>query len=208
MSFNMTTLAVVLALLVVAGTGWKMSSRSAYESAGFQLVSKQGAFEIRDYPALPMAVTDMAFAKSAGNGSFQRLFRYISGSNNRRQKIAMTTPVFMDPEQGDASGQMSFVLPAGLSPTGGPEPTEPRVRLAKRPAGRFAVLRFSGRITEQSTGEMESRLRHWMADNGLIPEGPAGFAGYDPPWIPGVFRLNEVLIRITADHGQTATGLR
>ena len=35
-----------------------------------------------------------------------------------------------------------------------------------------------------------------MEDNGLIGHDDAEFAGYDPPWTPGPFRRNEVLIRL------------
>ena len=42
----------------------------------------------------------------------------------------------------------------------------------------------------------ERELRAWMAENKLVAEGDAEYAGYDPPWTPGPFRRNEVLIRV------------
>jgi len=35
-----------------------------------------------------------------------------------------------------------------------------------------------------------------MSEQGLVADGDAEVAGYDPPWTPGPFRRNEVLIRI------------
>jgi hypothetical protein len=35
-----------------------------------------------------------------------------------------------------------------------------------------------------------------MNDKGLTGDGDAEFAGYDPPWTPGPFRRNEILIRL------------
>nr|WP_298869380.1 heme-binding protein [uncultured Gimesia sp.] len=35
-----------------------------------------------------------------------------------------------------------------------------------------------------------------MSRKKLIRDGAAECAGYDPPWTPGPFRRNEVLVRI------------
>ena len=44
--------------------------------------------------------------------------------------------------------------------------------------------------------EAETKLRKWMQEQGLSGQNTAEMAGYDPPWIPGMFRRNEVLIRL------------
>ena len=46
-----------------------------------------------------------------GNRSFMRLFKFIGGTNESKQKISMTTPVFMEGEQNN----MAFVMPANMS---------------------------------------------------------------------------------------------
>jgi len=43
------------------------------------------------------------------DGSFMRLFRFITGKNETKQKTAMTTPVFMSGSGSNAT--MAFVLP-------------------------------------------------------------------------------------------------
>jgi hypothetical protein len=69
---------------------------------------KDGAFELRDYPALPVARALMR--AQSDDDTFSRLFRFIAGRNVRKEKIAMTTPVFIDGPIG-AQTSMSFGMP-------------------------------------------------------------------------------------------------
>lgn len=88
--------AILILLVAMAGVGWRMTARSSYESAAYSLLESDGSFEIREYPDLMLVTTPM---KSQGSdGSFGRLFGYISGGNDNDLKVAMTTPVFMEPE--------------------------------------------------------------------------------------------------------------
>jgi len=129
-----------------------------------------------------------------------KLFRYISGANESEQKIAMTTPVFMENKDADASVQMGFVMPKEIATKGVPKPTLDQVNVRKRAGGRFAVVRFSGQLTSKAAKESEAKLRAWMETKGLVAddsaEGSLETAGYDPPFTPGPLRRNEVLIRL------------
>ena len=99
-----------------------MTARSAYESAEYTVIESDREFEIREYPDLMVATTEMPQFDAQGNdGSFMRLFRYISGANQEQQKVAMTVPVFMEPESHDRAGQMGFVLPKKVAAGGAPE---------------------------------------------------------------------------------------
>ena len=80
-------LATVAALLA-------SSSAMAIEEPSFRVLERDGAFELREYAPYVVAETRVeAKFTDAGNAAFQRLFRYISGSNVAQQKIAMTAPV-------------------------------------------------------------------------------------------------------------------
>ena len=112
------------------------------------------------------------------------------------QKVAMTTPVFMEPEADGTEGRMGFVIPRDVAEQGIPAPLHADVQIRERAGGRFAVLRFAGRMQGQTVVSAEERLRVWIEDQGWECEGDAELAGYDPPWTPGPWRRNEVLIRI------------
>lgn len=184
-----------IAALALGYLGWS-TSRAAYESAKYRVIESDHAFEIREYPQLKLVSTPMNFGSQGNDGSFMRLFQFISGGNSKQQKVSMTTPVFMDPEREDSTGQMAFVIPWHVANEGVPEPSNQNVKIREREAGLFAVRRFAGRISEQSLREQESRLRQWLAAKGLDVDGELEVAGYDPPWMPGLLRRNEVLVRI------------
>lgn len=177
-------------LAVAAFYAWKATSRDAYEMAEYQILEADRVFEIRVYPELLVASTSMK--PDENDGSFLRLFRYISGDNAEKQKIAMTVPVFMAPSANEQTGQMSFVLPRVVAEA--PAPADELVTVAARNAGRFAVIRFAGGLTERSISKAQTRLRDWMRQKNLAGAGAYEIAGYDPPWTPAVFRRNEVLI--------------
>ncbi len=173
-----------------------MATRAGYESAEFKVIESDGVIEIREYPDLMLAATDSNMNSQGRDGSFMRLFRYISGANAAEQKIAMTTPVFMEGEIGESDVSMGFVMPKGVAAKGAPEPKGEGVKLRQRKGGRFAVIRFSGRLDSELAKAQEAKLREWMDSRGFEGEDSAEAAGYDPPFTPAALRRNEILIRL------------
>lgn len=189
-------LIVAVIVLTIGWLGWKTTSRSSYESVEYRVLESDGPFEVREYPDLMLVTTPMEIQSQGNDGSFGRLFQYISGENDDGRKVAMTTPVFMEEVGGNSRGQMGFVIPKDVADSGTPNPTRENVQLRKRAGGQFAVLRFAGRINQDSRVEMEKKLRLWMESKNLAGETVGEFAGYDPPWTPGPFRRNEILVRL------------
>ena len=185
---------LIIGLVIVAGVAliWAgcATSRAGYESAPYKLVKKEGAFELREYPALVLVETPMRGA----DDSFMRLFRYIGGQNTATQKIAMTTPVFMS--GADTNATMAFVMPKTMSADGTPRPTNPSLAVNSIPAGKFAVLRFSGGRTTGNETNAVATLTAWVEREKLVPAGAPLFGYFDPPWTPVFLRRNEVMLRI------------
>jgi len=129
------------------------------------------------------------------DGSFMRLFRYISGDNDDKRAVAMTTPVFME-TKAEAEGQMGFVLPKNIVALGIPKPSDDEVKIETRSGGQYAVFRFRGHVNGEAFTAAEQTLRNWICDRGLVGDDVVELAGYDPPWTPGLLRRNEVLIRL------------
>jgi len=166
--------------------------RGGYESAPYKVVRSDGKFELRDYPALTVVETPMA-NPNGSDGGFMRLFRFITGANEGKQKIAMTTPVFMS---GSATNlTMAFVLPAKLQTASVPKPADGALTVRELPAGRFAVLRFSGGRNAKNEAETLARLQAWLERERLPASSGSVYGYFDPPWTPAFLRRNEVMLR-------------
>jgi len=199
----MMSSAMVVVLALAGLFGWNLIARGGYESAEYKVVESDGKFEVREYPDLMLAATKTKLEAQGRDGSFMKLFRYISGANESKKKIAMTTPVFMENQDAGSSVQMGFVMPKEVADEGVPKPTGEQVEVRKRTGGRFAVVRFSGQLSSKSAKDNEAKLRAWMDSKGLVADeslegGGVETAGYDPPFTPGPLRRNEVLIRLKA----------
>lgn len=180
---------VVGAGLLVAGC---QATRAGYESAPYQVVRSDGKFELRDYPALTVVETPMAGANGS-DGSFMRLFRFISGGNEGKQKIAMTTPVFLSGSTSNAT--MAFVMPAKMTTADTPKPSSGSLTVRELPPGRFAVLRYSGRQSAPNEAEHLEKLKAWMEAEKLGVLSPPVYGYFDPPWTPSFLRRNEVMLQ-------------
>lgn len=184
----------------------------AIEEPAYAVVERDEGFELRDYPAVLVAETEVdASFERAGNAAFGRLSRYISGANVGQVEIAMTAPVTQQsagekiemtaPVTQQAAGsvqRVAFVVPARFTPSTVPQPTDERVVIREWPARRVAVLRYGGRWTERNYDEALARLEAELSARGLIAAGPPTLARYDPPFKPWFMRRNEVWIPVEA----------
>ena len=191
---------VILFAMLLMGAGLIFvgcqTTRSGYESAPYKVVRTDAKFELRDYPSLVVVETPMTASANSDDGSFMRLFRFITGANEAKQKIAMTTPVFMSGQ--DTNRTMAFVLPAKLNATTAPKPADGAVAVRELSGGRFAVLRFSGGRNAQHEVETLARLQTWVAAEGLKASATPVYGYFDPPWTPSFLRRNEVMLRVEA----------
>jgi len=186
----------VVGVFLLGTLAWNLTARAGYESAEYKVIESDKNIEIREYPDLMLVATDSKMDAQGNDGSFMRLFRYISGANEADQKISMTTPVFMEGDLGEPEVSMGFVMPKEVADEGVPEPKGGGVKIRKRKGGRFAVIRFAGRLDRKLAKQQEAKLREWMESRGLEGEQTVEAAGYDPPFTPGLLRRNEVLIRL------------
>lgn len=183
-------IALVVLGLVIAGF---KTSRAGYASAGYKVMRSEGDFEVRDYGAMTVVETPTSDGSNS-DGSFMRLFDFITGANAERVKINMTTPVLM--YKNDTKPTMAFVLPEKIKNAEAPKPINTAVTVREIAAGQFAVLRYRGSRNPKNTSESLAKLQKWMAAKNLHTHGPAIYGYFDPPWTPPFLRRNEVMLRI------------
>ena len=112
---------------------------------------------------------------------------------SQSQKIAMTTPVTVT---GKDSYSVAFIMPSKYTLETLPIPADKNIRITSVPDHQMAAIRFSGYFNNIQINEKKQILDQWLREQGLETEGDHIVAGYNPPWVPGFFARNEVLIRI------------
>jgi hypothetical protein len=198
-----------LLLLILSG-----APAMATEEPSFTVSMKEGAFEIRNYPALVAAqVTVTGTRDEASKDGFKLLAGYIFGGNTKKQSIAMTAPVLQAPSgsqkiamtapvlQASVPGQpgawtVRFIMPKEYTLETLPTPNDAKVQLVAVPPARFAAVTFSGLAREDDVASRTTELNAYVARHSLQATAPPELARYNPPWTPWFMRRNEVLIAV------------
>lgn len=199
---------IVLTLLLVTTGGMA----TALEEPAFTEIARAGEVEFRQYQpyliaeTLVVGVTDQGEASNTG---FRRLFRYISGENTTRAKIAMTAPV----QQAPVSRQIAMTAPVQQTPVGDgwriafvvpgefdaetvPQPTSSKIVIRAVPGELMAVLRYSGRWTDENHQRHIRLLLEALDEAGIEVLGTPVIAAYNAPFSLPFSRRNEVMVAV------------
>ena len=213
---------VVLLFLAFACSG---CATGGIEKPRYTVERKDSDFEVRAYEEQVVAQTRVkGTLEEAGNQAFRPLFRYISGANRSKtkiamtspvgqerapgKKIAMTAPVGLEPApQAEGTGDavqpsngewvVTFMMPSNYTMETLPEPLDTKVRLGVVPAHRAATVRYSGTWSRRGYEKHLARLRVWMTEQDLESAGAPVWARYNAPFTPWFLRRNEVLIPLS-----------
>jgi effector-binding domain-containing protein len=102
----------------------------------------------------------------------------------------MTSPVFSD------SGSMSFMVPSMYDAETVPEPIDEKVSINTVPERVVATVRFRGFAWRESVRKQTAKLLSWLESEGIEAKGPPFLMQYNPPYVPGFLRRNEVGVEI------------
>ncbi|KAJ0089900.1 hypothetical protein Patl1_13155 [Pistacia atlantica] len=144
---------------------------------------------VREYT--PFVVVETNGDKLSGSSGFNDVTgkngllyfcRYIFGKNSTMEKIPMTTPVFTEAYDADMSKvSIQIVLPLNKDMNSLPGPNQETVSLRKVEGGIAAVLKFSGKPTEDIVYDKEKALRSSLIRDGLRPKKGCLLARYNDP---------------------------
>jgi len=182
----------------------------ALEEAKYTVIMKEGNYELRQYEPHIVAETMVAgdFDK-AGNEGFRRLFKYISGENQKKQSIAMTAPVSQDAgpekitmtapvsqEQTGGQWRIAFVMPSEYTMDTLPQPLDPKVLLKQVTARRMAAITYSGSWSRERYEKHRALLETFIRQRKWDPIGEPVLARYNSPFTIWFLRRNEVLVPV------------
>ena len=185
----------------------------AIESPRYQTVHKDNKFEIREYDGYILAEVEIdGDFSSALQKGFRVLADYIFGGNTSKahikmtvpvtqqaagsEKIEMTAPVTSSPVEEGKKYIIAFTMPSKYTPETLPDPVNKTISFRKVAKHRVASLRFSGNLNSKLATRKVKEMETWLHENKYSKKSGFIFAQYNPPWIPGLFRRNEVLAEV------------
>jgi hypothetical protein len=182
----------------------------AIESPAYKVVYTEKKFEIRDYEEYILAEVEIEsdFGSALQKG-FRILAGYIFGGNTSKsrismtapvteqavasEKIEMTAPVTSTPVEEGKKYRITFTMPSKYTLGSLPDSINKTISFRKVVRHKVAALRFSGNLNSKLAIRKAKELETWLVANKYSKKNNLIFAQYNPPWIPGIFRRNEVL---------------
>ncbi len=163
------------------------------ETPQYKVIKKLDKVEIREYPDLIMASTEMgeSYSGNAGKG-FSTVASYIFGGNDKNQKISMTSPVVVDMAD---TMKMSFIMPSKYDMDDLPSPDNPEIELQRQSSRILAVISFGGWANDEKLAEYKEILKAELEEYQIQPTGKFMFLGYNPPFRI-INRRNEVAVEV------------
>lgn len=166
-----------------------------YETLRYIVIKKQKNIEIRQYDTFLLASTRTIPNKRLDSG-FMNVFNYISGHNQAEEKISMTTPVISYQE--DENLITGFYVPKKYGLHSVPKPMDDQVFIKENLSSLYVVIRFRGRWNNDNFDKADRVLLDYMKENQLQPLSFRMILRYQPPFVPGFLRRNEIAYRIEA----------
>ena len=127
----MKSLKLILLLLCTLSF-FTYSKVMAAEEAKYEIIIENNIYEVRKYLDR-LAVETITTDQSNG---FRKLFNYISGGNQKEQKIEMTTPVTRIEKNGIMT--MQFYLPKAFDKNNVPIPVRQDLKIVIIEGGHYA----------------------------------------------------------------------
>lgn len=206
---------MILFLLLIIWTLYGVLISMSVSQADYDVLDTlENGVEIRAYPQEIWATT----VADDQNSAFSPLFRYISGDNEKSEKIEMTTPVVtaaqQPPRADSAKGEkiemtapvvtmntekgmfMAFIMPQRFDIQSIPKPSSSLVKIQLIEPRKLAVIRFSGYMSQESYDKNLELLKDALEERGISKVGEPQLMQYNDPWTPPFSRRNEIALQV------------
>ena len=141
-----------------------------FETIKYKVIFKQKNIEVREYDDILLASTK-SYLNTRRDSGFNDVFDYISGENDQKQKISMTTPVVSYEEEGTLV--TGFYVPSKYNQSNFPKPK-----------------------TDKVFNKQDMLLREFLHKKNYHIISRRLVLRYQPPFVPGIFRRNEIAYQV------------
>ena len=183
---------IASAFIIIQVFAFKSSNN--IETYPYKVIKKYKNFEIRTYDeALFTSVKlNSNNYKNESSKGFSILAGYIFGGNDKKQKIAMTSPVTMSLED---SMTMMFMVPKKLKKESLPQPDNSKIEFKEVPKKTVAAIRFGGWANDKKIKQYKQKLISALKEKEIAYSNNFFFLGYNPPY--EIFnRKNEIIVEL------------
>ena len=189
-------------LIILLFNIFSIKQTMSYEKPKYKTIKTNDVYEIREYD--DRLAVEIEYSNE--DSGFRYLFNYISGENKSSEKVKMTVPVTQSVKinmttpvtQSSQGGKMKmqFYLPSKFTIKNAPQPTNERVNLIIIKGGVYAVISYSGRLTNRNYSKHYKQIINQLNKDNIEFIEPAIRATYNGPFTLPIFRRNEIMIKI------------
>ena len=189
-------------LIILLFNIFSIKQTMSYEEPKYKTIKTSDVYEIREYD--DRLAVEIEYSNE--DSGFRYLFNYISGENKSSEKVKMTVPVTQSVKinmttpvtQSSQGGKMKmqFYLPSKFTIKNAPQPTNERVNLIIIKGGVYAVISYSGRLTNRNYSKHYKQIINQLNKDNIAFIEPAIRATYNGPFTLPIFRRNEIMIKI------------
>jgi len=171
-----------------------MSSQQGIETYPYELINKYKDIEIRKYEASLFTSVELSTNKyeEASGAGFSILASYIFGGNDKKEKIAMTSPVSISL---DESMTMMFMVPRDLKKEDLPRPDKDNIEFKEIPEKTVAAISFGGWANSEKIEKYKANLKAALDAEGIAYTDKYYFLGYNAPY-EVINRKNEIIVEL------------
>ena len=81
-----------------------------------------------------------------------------------------------------------------------PQPNSPALTVKKFANGLFAVIQYGGYSNDRKERDMLEKLAQWVQEKNYQPASNYMLASFNAPFVPPMFRHNEIMVRIVTEQ--------
>ncbi len=194
----LTIVAGLILLIFIITQLFAMSEQRNIETYPYIVKKKYANFEVRNYEATLFTAVNLNSKtyKDASSQGFSILAGYIFGGNEKKEKIAMTSPVAMSLSD---SMTMMFMVPKKLNKETLPKPDQSQIKFQEEPAKTVAAITFGGWANDENIAKYKAQLIAALTKEGIPFTNRFYFLGYNPPF-EVLNRKNEIIVELETEN--------